>query len=147
MGITRILLKWGVTRRGKGYDVLIPLPANADACLAKIGITDFEDADDSWDADFLRLLEVLFGKGACSIAWVDPATAETEPAHSAGLADIQGMLAACDHMNVTISSDDRHVTFTRGHLILWLQGFSHSTLESLPFSVEATENDRIGDLF
>ena len=59
MGITKILIQDDVCIGDIQYDVLIPLPANADVCLKGIGINEFDDADDQWDVDFCRILECL----------------------------------------------------------------------------------------
>ena len=50
MRIGKILIQEDVPIAGTMYDVLIPLPANADECMRAIGITDFDDADAEWDS-------------------------------------------------------------------------------------------------
>lgn len=43
MGINKILWHSGLQIGEKSYDVLIPLPATRDQCLADIGINEFDD--------------------------------------------------------------------------------------------------------
>jgi hypothetical protein len=147
MGITKVLAKSAVAAGKKVYDVLIPLPANADVCLKSIGIEEFGDADETWDADFCRILRTLIGNEPYSVAAVDPATGEIEPIASATIADLQEFLAYCDHINFVITVGDSSITFTHGHEILWLSGFSKLAIMSLPYHIETVENERIGELF
>ena len=61
MPITKILIQYDTRVGDELYDVLLPLPANVDACMKAIGIENFDDADDKWDEDFLNLLRTLVG--------------------------------------------------------------------------------------
>ena len=147
MGITKILIRRGVHAGAKVYDTLIPLPADSDACLQAIGIEEFDDSDDSWDADFCSILERLVDGEGFSVATWEPETGVSEIIDSARLSDILGYLAFADHVDLVIVLGGRGIRFTRGHAILWLEGFPEDTINALPFPLEATDNDRIAELF
>lgn len=132
---------------GRVYDTLIPLPADSDACLQAIGIEDFDDSDDCWDANFHSILENLVDGEEFSVTAWHPATGESELVDSAQLSDIVSYLACADHMHFIIASGKRTIRFTRGHAILWLEGFSQDRMNTLPFPIETTDNDRIAELF
>ena len=146
MGITKILVAYDVRIGALPYDVLLPLPANADACLAGLGITDFADADARWDADFQTLLQTLM-PGNCAISTRDPTMGSEELIRGARFADIPGYLAYDDAQHLILSSGTKAVTFTRGHEILWLTGYAQEEIESIPFTLEAMNTDRIRELF
>lgn len=146
MGITKILVAYDVRIGALPYDVLLPLPANADACLAGLGITDFADADARWDADFQTLLQTLM-PGNCSIFTRDPTTGSEVLIPGARLSDIPGYLAYDDAQHLILSSGTKAVTFTRGHEILWLTGYAPEEIRSIPFTLAAMNTDRIRELF
>ena len=65
MSITR--LHWAeIDSEHKTLDVdgpciaLWPSPIDADDCFEKAGFNDFEDSNDKWDVDFIKLMETLF---------------------------------------------------------------------------------------
>ena len=147
MNITKILVQYGVSVEDKSYDVLIPLPANADTCLQRLGIDDFDDADDNWDADFLRVLETLIGGHDYYIVSADPETGKEDLIDSGKLSDIQKFLAFNDNVHLVIVSGAKTIKFTRGHEILWLSGFEDNAINSLPYTLEIINNNRIKELF
>ena len=147
MGITKILLQENVRVGSQNYAVLIPLPANPDVCMRSVGITDFGDGDDQWDADFCYILESLVGGKSYHVAVMNPQTLATEVLETKRLADIQGVLAYNDHMNLVIVSGARSISFTRGHEIMWLNGFQKNELSSLRFPVEIIHKAKLAELF
>jgi hypothetical protein len=147
-GITKLLFQENVAISGVKWDVLIPLPANADVCMEAIGITDFGDSDDKWDADFNTIVEHLVGNNTYSIFSVDPRTGDQESCDNSKIADIQSFLAYVDHLDLVISiAGPKTLRFTRGHAIFWLSGFEKRDIESLPFALEPLRNDQIATLF
>jgi hypothetical protein len=147
MGISKILRKQGVVVAGTEYDVLIPLPANDDACLKRIGINDFDDTDDEWDANFCEILECLTDGEQFHVTGFNPNTGEIEPMETVTLSDIQGYLALYDHLNYVIHLNERRITFTRGHEIFWLEGSFVNRINLLRFPIYISDNDRIAELF
>jgi hypothetical protein len=145
--IERILIKRGVRAGGRVFDTLIPLPFNSDACLQAIGIEDFDDIGDRWDADFCNILEKLVDGEEFSVVTWEPQTGVSEIIESARLSDITGYLAYVDHVDFVIVLSGRRITFTRGHEILWLEGFSQDRINTIPFPIETTDNGRIAELF
>jgi hypothetical protein len=147
-GITKLLFQGNIDISGVKWDVLIPLPANADVCMEAIGITDFSDSDDKWDADFNTIVEHLIGNNTYSIFSVDPRTGDQESCDNSTVADIQSFLANIDHLDLVITIADKKILrFTRGHAIFWLSRFDRRDIESLPFTLEPLRNDQIGELF
>ena len=140
-------MKNGVDIGGRVFDVIIPLPANSDECMKNIGINDFDDADDEWDNDFLAILTSLIDGQEYSISTTGWTSKDRESLGTARLSDIQSLLAYYDHVDFVISVRDRKITFTRGHEILWLEGFENSKLHSLNFEIEESRNERIKELF
>jgi hypothetical protein len=147
MGITKILLKKGVVAAGNKYDVLIPLPATHDVCMEKIGLNDFDDTDDEWDANFCEIIECLIAEEEYRIFAFNPQTEEKETINCNSACDIQGYLAQCDHLNFSIYLDRKSITFTRGHEILWLDGLFDSRIEMIRYPIIAADNNKIGELF
>lgn len=148
VGITKLLFQENVDISGVKWDVLIPLPANADVCMEAIGITDFGDGDDKWDADFNMIVKHLIGSKIYSISSVDPQTGDQEPYDNSIIADIQSFLANIDHLDLVITVAEKKILrFTRGHAIFWLLGFEKHDIESLPFTLEPLQNDQIVTLF
>ncbi len=147
MGIEKILSRGGVRTGGRIFETLIPLPANADVCLQAIGIEDFDEIDDRWDADFCSILENLVDGEKFSVVTWNPQAGISETIESARLSDITSYLSWYDHIDFVIVLSGRRITFTRGHKILWLEGFSRDRINALPFPIEATDNGRIAELF
>jgi hypothetical protein len=147
MGITKILVKYGVKAGGRVFDTLIPLPATPDVCMQSVGIDDFSDDDDGWDEDFSRLLEHLADGEEFSLATWYPQTGLSEMLDLPKLSDIMDCLVMDDQTHFTIVMGPRRITFTRGHQVLWLERFSRERITSLPFPLEPTNNDRIAELF
>ena len=110
-------------------------------------IEEFGDGDDDWDKDFTGVLIALVEDRAYSVTSVDPTTGDSELLHQAKLSDIQGFLAYNDQMRLVINLGEKTITFTGGHEILWLNGFSMDIIDALPFSIERISNNRIGELF
>ena len=102
MGINRILRKRGVIAAGIEYDVLIPLPANNDVCLKKIGIHDFEDTGDEWDANFCEIFECLTNGEQFQVTAFNPNTGDIGQIKPGTLSDIRGYLVHYDHLNYVI---------------------------------------------
>ncbi|MCP4374867.1 MAG: hypothetical protein GY794_01600 [bacterium] len=147
MGITKILVKYGVKASNRVFDTLIPLPACPDACMESVGIDDFSDDDDGWDEDFSSLLEHLADGEEFSLVTWYPQTGLSEILELPRISDIMNCLAMDDQTHFTIAMGPRRITFTRGHQILWLERFSQDRIVSLPFQIEITDNDRIAELF
>jgi hypothetical protein len=147
-GITQILFQENVCVSGVQWDVLIPLPANDDACMRAVGITDFDDGDDKWDADFNTIVEHLVGNDTYSITSVNPRTGHQETYDNSKITDIQSFLANIDHLDLVITgAGTRTIRFTRGHAIFWLAGFEKRDIESLPFTLALIRNDKMKELF
>ncbi|MBU4460696.1 MAG: hypothetical protein KJ579_09020 [Verrucomicrobia bacterium] len=116
--------------------------------MRAIGINDFDDADDEWDADFNAIVDHLVGNIRYSISSVDPLTGQVEQLDDFTAERIQSFLAYVDHLDLVINvAGTRTIRFTRGHKIFWLAGFARHDIESLPFALEPTQNARIGELF
>jgi hypothetical protein len=147
MGITKILLKKGIVVAGIKYNVLIPLPATHDVCMEKIGLNDFDDSDDEWDANFSEIIECLIAEEEYRIVAINPRSMEKEPINCNSVCDIQGYLAQCDHLNFLIQLDRKSITFTRGHEILWLDGSFDRRIEMIRYPIILSENKKIAELF
>lgn len=147
MPIKTVLLQTGVRTCGCVYDALIPLPANADAFLEEIGITDFEDADDDWDKGFVRLLDVLVAGRPYRVSRICHRTRKTCVEKDLTTANIQHRLAMDDHADYVFSLGSQSILLTRGMDILWTRGFTEEGLLSVPFPIERIQNDRLHTLF
>ncbi|MHC4778843.1 MAG: hypothetical protein ACYTFG_09745 [Planctomycetota bacterium] len=146
MPIEKILHQRNVSTSAGTFDVLVPLPADHDVCMEKIGLENFADSDEEWDRDFLEILEQLVGSPA-SIFCIFPESGQEDAVPWAGLPDMLDLLGANDHVNFELRSEGGTVTFTRGHAILWLRGDFAETIESLHRPVTKEDFERLGDLF
>lgn len=77
-GIKKLFWQSDIVIESDPYDLLIPLPANADACIQKYaGIIDFEtnesdEAIDAWETNFMQILKRLIGDNSYSIRTENP---------------------------------------------------------------------------
>ncbi len=147
IGIQKILWQSGIIVGDIKVDALIPLPANADACLESIGINDFADADDQWDRDFFVILYKLIDKTKSNIEIYEPRSGKIENKISLNFSDIPMFLSQVDDLNVRIITKNKSVTFTNGHQIFWITGFSQSEIKSLGYNIMKIENKELSKIY
>jgi hypothetical protein len=161
MGIRRVLWHPDLWLFSAAYDVLIPLPANHDVCMNAVGIKDFGDADDDWDNDFDRILQrlvngedfTLEAKSYPSLSFPNEhrvfgnTQTSTQVLDGYHLTDIQGFLAHDDNSEFIVKMRNKSITFTHGHEIFWMCGFSEARIRSIGFPLELINNRDLYTLF
>lgn len=166
-GIQKILWQPELKIKDSLFDVLIPLPANADICLKEIGIDEFEGNGEKWDDEFLLILKTLMKEDESSIEIYDPfeglrnkgkkwlgkwlnkfsATEKNKKLKLTTFEEALNFSFYIRDLSVKIKHGMKEIHLTQSHSIFWLKGFKKEEIEALNYPLKKTNNPGLVKLF